>query len=157
MHHLLMLALLIAATAAVAQPARVIDGDTLEIAGGHVRLIGIDAPEDRQLCQRDGRDWACGDEATAALGELVAGVRVRRDVLGRDRWRRALAVCFAGGIELNREMVRQGWALAFYPKRGVPGPSYDAEQLEAEQEQRGLWSGSFLPPWEWRPNRSKFR
>jgi hypothetical protein len=35
MHHLLMLALLIAATAAVAQPARVIDGDTLEIAGGH--------------------------------------------------------------------------------------------------------------------------
>jgi hypothetical protein len=25
-----------------------------------------------------------------------------------------LLVCFADGIELNREMVRQGWALAWY-------------------------------------------
>ncbi|MGH6884600.1 MAG: thermonuclease family protein [Geminicoccales bacterium] len=48
-------------------------------------------------------------------------------------------------------MARQGWALAYYPERGaVPGPTYDAEQLEAEQAGRGLWAGSFIPPREWR-------
>ena len=33
------------------------------------------------------------------------------------------------------------------PSGGHPGPVYDAEQLEAEQAQRGLWSRSFGPPW----------
>ena len=60
-------------------------------------------------------------------------------------------MCFAGQVELNRAMVRKGWALAYYPERGaIPGPAYDAEQLEAEQAGRGLWAGSFVPPWEWR-------
>lgn len=131
--------------------ARVLDGDTLELAGERVRLIGIDAPEGRQLCQRGDREWACGDDAAAALDEMIAGMEVRCDVLGRDRWGRALALCFADGVELNREMVREGWALAWYPERGaVPGPAYDAEQANAEAAQRGLWSGSFIEPWEWR-------
>jgi endonuclease YncB( thermonuclease family) len=144
---LALILLVIAATAS----ARVIDGDSLELAGEDIRLIGIDAPEGRQVCQRDGLEWRCGDDATAALGTLVAGAEVRCDVLGHDRWRRALALCFAGPVEINREIVRQGWALAYYPERGaIPGPTYDAEQLEAEEAQRGLWSGSFVPPWEWR-------
>lgn len=101
--------------------------------------------------QRDGWDWACGDEATVALSELVAGRQVRCELLGQDRWGRALAVCFAGDLELNREMVRRGWALAWYPERGaVPGLAYDAEQLEAKQAQHGLWSGTFALSWEWR-------
>jgi endonuclease YncB( thermonuclease family) len=64
-------------------------------------------------------EWACGDDATAALRELVARAVVRCDVLGHDRWSRGLGVCFADAVELNREMVRQGWALAYYPERGA--------------------------------------
>ena len=41
--------------------ARVIDGDTLEVAGTRVRLYGVDAPESKQLCKRrNGEDYACG-------------------------------------------------------------------------------------------------
>jgi len=41
-------------------------------------------------------------------------------------------------------MVRQGWALDY---EWYSGGAYAAEQLEAEQAERGPWSGSFMAPW----------
>lgn len=32
----------------------VIDGDTLDMGGAHIRLFGIDAPESDQTCRRNG-------------------------------------------------------------------------------------------------------
>ena len=47
---------------------RIIDGDTLEIAGERIRLHGIDAPEARQTCtDQSGKEGNCGQEATWAL------------------------------------------------------------------------------------------
>lgn len=145
--------LLLAAPAAAEQlvgAARVVDGDTLDVASQRARLIGIDAPEGRQVCQRDGRPWRCGDDAKAALRGLVANRTVTCDVKGRDRYQRALAVCAAGGADVAREMVRRGMAVAYYPARGVRGPSYEAEEAEAETAQRGLWGAAFVRPDEWR-------
>ncbi len=42
------------ALADVTGPARVIDGDTIEVAGERIRLHGIDAPESGQRCRRLG-------------------------------------------------------------------------------------------------------
>src|SRR5262245_22867054 len=57
--------------------ARVVDGDSLDLAGHRVRLFGIDAPENAQDC-RDarGRTYACGREARAALAEAIGGQSV---------------------------------------------------------------------------------
>ena len=41
-------------------PARIIDGDTLDIAGERIRLHGIDAPESRQSCVVGSEVWRCG-------------------------------------------------------------------------------------------------
>jgi hypothetical protein len=49
------LLLLDVATAALAEPARVVDGDTLQLGGTQMRLLGIDAPEHSQVCPRAGR------------------------------------------------------------------------------------------------------
>ena len=49
----------------------VIDGDSLVLAGRQIRLVGIDAPEYDQTCDRAGQSWACGAEAKAQLAELV--------------------------------------------------------------------------------------
>jgi len=48
-----------AAETVTGRPA-IIDGDTIEISGKHIRLHGIDAPELGQACLRDGNSWACG-------------------------------------------------------------------------------------------------
>jgi endonuclease YncB( thermonuclease family) len=148
MRPLLALLLLVTATVAVAQQARVIDGDTIELSTGErIRLWGIDAPEGDQICQRDGRPWRCGDEAAAALRTLIDHHQVTCATVDRDRYDHTVAVCLANSRDIGAELIRQGWALGF---DGRSTGTYAGEQLEAEQAGRGLWSGSFVPPWEWR-------
>lgn len=55
---------------------QVVDGDSLSVGGISVRLFGIDAPEGKQTCDRDGTPWACGQESANQLRMLVASNRV---------------------------------------------------------------------------------
>ncbi len=87
---------------------RIIDGDTLEIAGERIRLHGIDAPESGQTCVADGKRWHCGVEASSALAFKIARGWVTCQGEDRDRYGRVIAVCYAGGVggpELNAWLV----------------------------------------------------
>jgi endonuclease YncB( thermonuclease family) len=112
----------------------IVDGDTIRVGAIPVRLYGIDAPEGRQTCERDGKIYGCGQRATQALANLIAGRAVQCEIVGRDTYGRVLAVCTAADIELNRTMVRDGWALAFvkYSER------YVADESAAEAAKAGL-------------------
>ena len=134
--------------------ARVLDGDTFEVAGERVRLIGIDSPEGAQMCQADGHDWPCGQIATAEVYAVVGADPVTCEVYGRDRWGRALAECFQAGQSINAAIVRRGWALSWYPATGaVLGPRYDDAEAEAAAAGVGMWRGEFAEPWVWRETR----
>jgi endonuclease YncB( thermonuclease family) len=130
--------------------ARVIDGDTLDIAGQRIRLWGIDAPESRQTCLgRDGRTYECGRDSTAVLGELTHGRKVECAERDRDRYSRIVAVCRTESGEINAAMVRRGWAVDYTQySRG----RYQGEEKEAKREALGVWAGRFDLPWEWRRN-----
>jgi endonuclease YncB( thermonuclease family) len=127
--------------------ASVIDGDTIEIHGTRIRLNGIDAPESDQLCRRpDSSKWRCGQKSAFALADFIGRAVVRCERRDRDRYGRIVAVCFKGDIDLNGWLVAAGWAVAFR-KYSL---DYVSEEDEARVEGRGIWSGPFDMPWDWR-------
>jgi endonuclease YncB( thermonuclease family) len=129
-------------TAAVIGPARAIDGDSLVVAGVEIRLFGIDAPEFAQTCSRGGRPWNCGREAADALRAMTAGREIVCRPRDRDRYGRTVAVCLAGGLDLGAAMVKGGLAVAY--------GAYAADEREARDARRGIWSSTFEPPAAWR-------
>jgi endonuclease YncB( thermonuclease family) len=126
---------------------RVIDGDTIWIGPTKIRLHGIDAPESKQTCKKsDGTDYRCGEMATSALTEIIETHWITCKGKTVDRYKRRIAVCYAGPYDINAEMVRRGWALAYrrYSK------DYVDEEKDARSRKVGMWQGEFMKPWEWR-------
>jgi endonuclease YncB( thermonuclease family) len=126
---------------------RIVDGDTVQIGATKIRLQGIDAPETDQLClDRLGKRWTCGIEARDRLAQKAGGKvwTCRTDSI--DRYGRALATCEVEGANINRWLVREGWAMSFVRYSHI----YDADEHAARQAQAGLWSGAFIAPWDWR-------
>ncbi len=126
--------------------AVVTDGDTIKIGDEAIRLHGIDAPETRQSCVAAGRRWPCGQESAQALRDRIAGESLTCTILDRDRYGRSIGECFIGDINLNAWMVSMGWALAY--RRYAS--DYITEEAAAQEAGRGLWRGTFIPPWDWR-------
>jgi len=90
---------------------RVVDGDTLELGNGeHVRVVGIDTPEEGQ----------CGYEAaTAHMERLVLGERVRLTISDEDRdgYGRLLRYVDVAGRDAGLAQIRAGFAIARYDSR----------------------------------------
>lgn len=128
-----------AGLAAVVQ--RVVDGDTVVLAGGErVRYIGVDTPELHH--PRRPVEWYAR-EAKEFNRRLVAGKRVRLelDVQKRDRYRRLLAyVYLEDGTFVNAELLRQGYAqLLTIPPNVQHADLFVRLQREAREAGRGLW------------------
>jgi len=126
--------------------AYVIDGDTLDISGTRIRLFGMDAVEPSQVCARPHEQWPCGQQAAAALKQRIGSTMIQCSARDRDNYDRMLAVCDIAGEDLNAWMVRQGWAVAYtrYSK------DYVEQEKEARAMKRNIWSGTFVPPEDYR-------
>jgi endonuclease YncB( thermonuclease family) len=109
--------------------ARIVDGDTLVVAGCRVRLFGIDAPETSQ---------PEGDLARAHLVRLVGGAEVRVTPLDTDRHGRTVAAVHCDGRDLARAMAADGFARA----TGFWSWAYVPAELGARWRRRGLWAKS---------------
>ncbi|MBI4512403.1 MAG: thermonuclease family protein [Deltaproteobacteria bacterium] len=123
-----------------ARVAQVIDGDTIELAGGtRVRYLLADAPE-----STGGKRDCYGPEAARFNADLVDGreVDLKYDEQCEDRYGRLLAYVSVAGREVNQLLVERGFACALY----IPPNGRDRkDQLEllesqARSEGRGMWS-----------------
>ncbi len=135
-------AFLFSKAAAGSDYIKVVDGDSLFIGKREIRLSGIDAPEYHQECyDENDAPYPCGKEAFWALKKM-AGKNIVCKKVTVDRYRREVADCFCGKKNINKEMVRQGYAVAYdrYTQNYVPA------QNEAKKHKRGIWRGRFMKP-----------
>lgn len=135
----------------VAGQASVIDGDTIDIHGTRIRLAGIDAPESRQTCETSGSVYRCGQKAALALSDLISTRTVQCEQSGIDRWRRIIARCFVGDIDLSSWMVSSGWAVAYRKYSSL----YVSDEERARNKSVGIWAGTFTLPEQWRIEQQK--
>lgn len=128
--------------------ARIVDGDTIKIENYKIRFFGIDAPEIKQTCLFNNIKWRCGKESKKFLINIIDGQRVRCVILGKDKYKRFLCECFIKEQNINKLMVKQGWAVAYrnYSKK------YVSDELYAKNKKKGIWQGIFENPWDYRKN-----
>ena len=123
------------------------DGDTIKIFNKPIRFHGIDAPEKKQICIKNSKEYSCGQEATNALKIKINEKLVTCKVQDKlDRYKRYIGVCFLGNVDLNKWMVINGYAVAYrrYSKDYIKDENY------AKKNKIGLWSGNFVHPEKWR-------
>ena len=120
---------------------RVIDGDTVEIEGEQrLRYIGIDAPE--IACSTEPAEYF-GEEAAEKNRELVLGkiVSLEKDITDRDEYGRRLRYVWLGDTLINAELVRLGYAYAYFL---LPNNRYRELFLQMEEKARDqkldLWA-----------------
>ena len=127
---------------------KVSDGDSLRSGNLRIRLFGIDAPELMQQCaDQNGVLWGCGVAARRQLNDLIGTNKdLKCSLRDVDRYGRLIMQCFNGATDIGAAMVRSGHALAYRHFSDL----YIAEEEQAKTALKGIWRGTFSPPWEWR-------
>ncbi len=123
---------------------RVVDGDTIQVRIGDrlekVRYIGVNTPEVHHPTKGEEPG---GREAAEVNRGLVEGkpARLELDVQERDRYRRLLAYVWVGGVMINAELVRLGYAQVMtVPPNVRYQPLFLRLGREAREAGRGLWA-----------------
>lgn len=133
---------------------RVVDGDTVVLNDGQkVRLVGVDTPEfhySKKLekdAVRSHRDMATiqalGKRASEFTKTLLLSKKValEYDRQHNDRYGRTLAyIILPDGTNVNKEIVKQGYGVAYtkYPFKYME--EFRAAEREAREKKRGLWA-----------------
>ena len=121
---------------------KIVDGDTIHINEYKIRLEGIDAPEMRQKCKKEKlkissiigftfyKDYNCGEVSKENLEVKIDRSKIKCISSSKDRYKRYLAKCFKDKINLNRWMVRNGYAVAYrrYSKEYISDEDFAREK-----------------------------
>lgn len=128
----------------------VIDGDSLVVTRNgkamEIRLWGIDAPEYDQPYSAPSKE---------ALKKMTAGQEGTLYIKYRDRYDRYVAVLVIDELNINQEMVKDGygWVYRRYCNEPVCG-RWEQMQAEAKANRHGLWGGKDpISPWRWKAKR----
>ena len=135
--------------------AYVIDGDTIKIKSKKIRLFGIDAPEKKQICKKSfaninffsfQKNYNCGILSTKYLKNKIGNKSIKCISKSKDRYKRHLGICYLEDLDLNKWMVKNGYAVAYkkYSKK------YELQEQYAKENKLGIWIGSFMEPEKWR-------
>ena len=128
------------------QDIKITDGDTIRINGEKIRFSGIDTPELKQTCLKEGIQVLCGIAAKQILIDKIADNKIVCIREGKDQYKRTLAECFVNNESLSSYLVKSGYAFAYrrYSKKFITDEDF------ARTNKIGMWSMEFDYPWAWR-------
>ena len=131
------------------QTIKIVDGDTIHLNGEKIRFTGIDTPELKQSCLKEGIKVFCGVTAKQILIDKIGNNNVECISEGKDQYKRTLAECFVNNESLSSYLVRSGYAFAYrrYSKKFV------ADEDFARINKIGMWSMEFDYPWDYRKSK----
>ena len=130
------------------QELKVVDGDTIHLNGEKIRFSGIDTPELKQTCLKEGIQNPCGVTAKQILIGKIGNNNVKCISEGKDQYKRILAECFVNNESLSSYLVRSGYAFAYKKKKKNFIPDEDYARIN----KLGMWSMEFDYPWDYRKN-----
>lgn len=119
--------------------ARVIDGDTIELASGErIRYLLVNTPE-----TTGGKNECYGANAVQFNKDLVEGktVELEYDEVCTDRFDRTLAYVRVNGQEVNTLLIERGYACLLHipPNGDDRADEFEALEDAAKAANRGLW------------------
>jgi endonuclease YncB( thermonuclease family) len=135
------------------QQVEVLDGDSIKLGDGEVRIVGYDAPEmSAPWFEGDQEPWAtrAARALEAALGR--ADRVTMREVAPEDKYGRTLAQIYVDGVPVGVELLEKGLAYETVTRYGHNGLEADAERLLKAAERSG--EPPFLEPHSWRRTHS---
>lgn len=124
---------------------KVSDGDTITILTEkneqiRIRFSGVDCPEKSQ---------AFGQKAKEFTAKFCAGKQVEIISQSKDRYGRVLGVVMVDGVNVNKELLKEG--LAWHYKQYDKSKEFASLESQARRKKIGLWAEKNpIAPWEFR-------
>ena len=117
------------------------------IGGRYVRLYGVDAPDNDQLCSdANGSSYNCGEIAASWVRNWIDKNVIDCYLLKIEPKGQDLATCIWGKYDVGAALVGAGWGIANMRETNI----YKPYEVKAKNSYLGLWQGSFYLPEDWR-------
>ncbi len=87
---------------------RVIDGDTIVACGGSVRMLGINTPEKKDKYYSEAKNYLVRRVENKTVKLVFSTDRF-------DKYNRTLAYVYLGKENINQELIKNGFANAYFP------------------------------------------
>ncbi len=130
--------------------SKTLSGNMFKLNSYIIKLYGIDAPDLNQKCLDSGNtEYKCGKVVKNQLNRLLTNKKITCTVMEHmDNSSVTHAVCKLDkeNIDVGAVMTLSGWTIA---DRGISDVYIPYEQ-QAHGLKKGLWSGRFMAPWDFR-------
>lgn len=124
----------------------VVEGDKLRFGNMIVELFGIRAPKPGMICRAGSVEFQCGAAAAQALDRIIQNYAIKCQQVSDVQLFPMLTECQMGQNDLNRLILRAGWALVdMVSCESHPScTTYLHDQQFAKDHKKGIWMGT--PP-----------
>ena len=125
----------------------VIHPHIFRINGRYVKLFGVDAPDNDQICSDiNEKSYNCGQEAVSWLREWIDDGIVDCYILKINTNGLDLVTCYWGDYDIAAGLVGSGWGIV----NSEESNKYASMEKKARRGSYGLWQGTFYTPEDWR-------